>query len=397
MVKFTNSYMTNAGKKMMFGGGQVAYTRAALFTQNVSSWTVDAVRQLNELDGQVLSTSLYLADQRDQGNGNSTVKVEAVFTNSNQKQDLNFNSVGWFAKSSSTSETLIAVSEVEDGVLSASDPSGVDTASIDVSLNMAIGNATTVTVVVDPAGVVNKTVLDKKIESVAQDFDTKLANTGKVKTVDGLQPDSSGNVQTDHYTKAQTDAKLATAGKVKTVDGLQPDSSGNITTDHYTKAQTDAKLASAGKVKTVQKIQPDANGDIEVPIIKKYDSPQAAFDASKTENAICVYDMDDGNTSAVINGKAVTISTLNDAVNALQSSLASLSSTVGSKADSAVVTSLQRQVTDNKNSVNYLSSNVSNNYAKKSDVAGLVIHRASSEADADNFRRANPNFPIIVW
>lgn len=180
--------------------------------------------------------------------------------------------------------------------------------------------------------------------------------------------------KTETYNRTEIDNKLASAGKVKTVDGLQPDSNGNIQTDHYTKQETDAKLASAGKVKTVQKISPDANGDIEVPIIKKYDSPQAAYDASKTENAICIYDMDDGSTSAVIDGKTVTISTLNNALTALQSQVSSLSGTVSSKADSSSVSTLQDQITANKNSVTSLNTTL-NSYSKKPI-------KAANQADA---------------
>ena len=114
----------------------------------------------------------------------------------------------------------------------------------------------------------------------------------------------------NYYTKAETDDKLAEAGKVKTVNGIQPDSSGNITipapdlsdletkadaktandtldkkisdntvairknsdaiatkanaSDVYTKAELDPKLADAGKVKTVNNIEP-VDGNITIP------------------------------------------------------------------------------------------------------------------------------------
>lgn len=114
----------------------------------------------------------------------------------------------------------------------------------------------------------------------------------------------------NYYTKAETDDKLAEAGKVKTVNGIQPDSSGNITipapdlsdletkadaktandtldkkisdntvairknsddiatkanlADVYTKTELDPKIASAGKVKTVNNIEP-VDGNITIP------------------------------------------------------------------------------------------------------------------------------------
>lgn len=127
----------------------------------------------------------------------------------------------------------------------------------------------------------------------------------------------------NYYTKAELDPMLAEAGKVKTVNGIQPDSSGNITipapdlsgletkadaktandtldkkisdntvairknsddiatkansTDVYTKAELDPKLAEAGKVKTVNNVQPDSNGNISISI------PDISGKADKTD------------------------------------------------------------------------------------------------------------------
>lgn len=136
----------------------------------------------------------------------------------------------------------------------------------------------------------------------------------------------TGDTIKNYYTKKETDLRLQQAGKVKSVDNIQPDSNGNINTDHYTKDQANQKLAT--KLSFV-----------------KCDSPQAAYDASKKAAAdgspvIAIYDMDDGPTSAVIDDKTVTISTLNDAINALQtqvSGLSSLQSVVDGKADKATV------------------------------------------------------------
>ena len=127
----------------------------------------------------------------------------------------------------------------------------------------------------------------------------------------------------NYYTKTETDAKLVEAGKVKTVNGIQPDSAGNIaipapdlsglettadaktandaldkkisdntvairknsdaiatkanTSDVYTKAELDPKLADAGKVKTVNNVQPDSSGNISISI------PDISGKADKTD------------------------------------------------------------------------------------------------------------------
>lgn len=114
----------------------------------------------------------------------------------------------------------------------------------------------------------------------------------------------------NYYTKAELDPMLADAGKIKTVNGIEP-VDGNVTipapdlsgletkvdaksandainkkisdnataikknsdniatkansTDVYTKTELDPKLAEAGKVKTVNNITPDDNGNIAIP------------------------------------------------------------------------------------------------------------------------------------
>lgn len=136
----------------------------------------------------------------------------------------------------------------------------------------------------------------------------------------------TGDTIKNYYTKEETDLRLAQAGKVKTVDNIQPDSNGNITTDHYTKGQANQKLAT--KLSFV-----------------KCDSPQAAYDASKKPAddgslVIGIYDPDDGPTSAVIGDKTITISSLYESLQNLQtqvSGLASLQSVVAGKANSADV------------------------------------------------------------
>lgn len=136
----------------------------------------------------------------------------------------------------------------------------------------------------------------------------------------------TGDTIKNYYTKEETDLRLAQAGKVKTVDNIQPDSNGNITTDHYTKDQANQKLAT--KLTFV-----------------KCDSPQAAYDASKKPAddgslVIGIYDPNDGPTSAVIGDKTITISSLYESLQNLQtqvSGLSSLQSVVDGKANSADV------------------------------------------------------------
>ena len=110
------------------------------------------------------------------------------------------------------------------------------------------------------------------------ELDPKLAEAGKVKTVNGIQPDSSGNINipapdlSDLETKA--DAKAANDALDKKISDNTVairKNSDNISTkanlaDVYTKAELDPKLAEAGKVKTVNNVQPDSSGNIAIPM-----------------------------------------------------------------------------------------------------------------------------------
>lgn len=145
----------------------------------------------------------------------------------------------------------------------------------------------------------------------------------------------TGDQIKNYYTKTEVDnivkdlqAKIATAGAVKTVDGIQPDNNGNVQTDHYTKSETTQKLAT--KLTFV-----------------KCGSPQAAYDASKKladdgSIQIGIYDMNDGATSAVIGDQTVTIETLYNALNSLttttNSSLTDLQSQINSKTSGTIIT-----------------------------------------------------------
>lgn len=183
---------------------------------------------------------------------------------------------------------------------------------------------------------VSKQVSDTvaSMDSLKQQFDK--VDFSKFVTVDAIK---------NYYTKEETDLRLQQAGKVKSVDNIQPDSNGNINTDHFTKSETTQKLAT--KLSFV-----------------KCDSPQAAYDASKKladdgSLVIGIYDPDDGPTSAVIGDKTVTITSLYESLQSLQtqvSGLASLQSVVDGKANTADV----YLKTDIDNTVNNLKDLIAN-------------------------------------
>lgn len=70
----------------------------------------------------------------------------------------------------------------------------------------------------------------------------------------------------DVYDRQTVDKKVAEAGKVKTVNGNEPDSSGNVAVDlspYADKQQVSAELAK--RVQSVNGIKPDNTGDVTIP------------------------------------------------------------------------------------------------------------------------------------
>lgn len=189
---------------------------------------------------------------------------------------------------------------------------------------------------------------DQKLTTVSKQVSDTVASMDSLKQQFDKADFSkfvTGDTIKNYYTKEETDLRLQQAGKVKSVDNIQPDSNGNINTDHFTKSETTQKLAT--KLSFV-----------------KCDSPQAAYDASKKaagdgSMVIGIYDPDDGPTSAVIGDKTITISSLYESLQNLQtqvSGLASLQSVVDGKANSADV----YLKTDIDNTVNNLKDLIAN-------------------------------------
>lgn len=88
-----------------------------------------------------------------------------------------------------------------------------------------------------------KILTDKDLKVYADGVKDQIKNAGNVKsaTINGgsvVTPDEQGNLllQVDTYTKDESDKTF-----VKTVDGLKPDSTGNVQTDHYSNAEVDKR------------------------------------------------------------------------------------------------------------------------------------------------------------
>lgn len=155
--------------------------------------------------------------------------------------------------------------------------------------------------------------------------------------------------------------------------------------NYYTKTQVDGMVKNAGSVKTATinggaKVSPDASGNLALT------TPNPDLSGYETK----------ADATQALSGKAD------------KSSIAGIIKTVtvngGSKisADASGNLALTTPNPDLSGLVKTSDLNSDlNNYTKTSNLLtwfeSNCIHHASSEADADNFRKSNPNFPIIVW
>ena len=166
--------ITSVGRRMMTAGGDITYTKAVLYGQDISHLTREQLESLTSIGNPLVTVPLGISDKNDNGNG-TTVILEATFQNSNLKADLPYTAVGFFAKRGDDAEKLIAVGVATDGsYLAAASPDGVATDALDVKLAIAIGDASNVTAVIDPAGSVTPATLNAAISKVTHDLTAKI-------------------------------------------------------------------------------------------------------------------------------------------------------------------------------------------------------------------------------
>lgn len=162
-----SAYITDAGRTMMTAGGDVTYTKAVLYGQDISHLTSDQVKALTTIGSPLREVKVGISDKQNTDRG-TTVILEATFQNDNLANDLPYTAVGFFAQKGND-EKLIAVAVANTGAyLTATSPDGVATDALDLKLAIAIGDATSVTATVDPAGSVTPATLNGAISETKQ-------------------------------------------------------------------------------------------------------------------------------------------------------------------------------------------------------------------------------------
>lgn len=327
------AYITDAGRTMMTAGGDVTYTKAVLYGQDISHLTDDQVKALTTIGSPLREVKVGISDKQNTDRG-TTVILEATFQNDHLKADLPYTAVGFFAQKGND-EKLIAVAVANAGAyLTATSPDGIATDALDLKLAIAIGDATNVTATVDPAGSVTPATLNGAINKATHDLtaqiDTK-ANSSDVytkKQVDDAFSSRDATIATK-ADKATVDAEIAkidftpyakTAdvnNEIKTVTDL---ANSKVGTDYsYSKAELDKKLLA---------ISTDADG--------KVDAGQVADMITSKADKLDTY------TKAEVDSKVT------DAKNTAQSSVDNLNIVKADKSNTYTKAEVDSRVNDAK-------------------------------------------------
>ena len=159
---------------MMTAGGDITYTKATLYGQDISHLTKDQLESLTSIGNPLLTVPVGISDKSVDGE-QTTIALEATFTNANLKADLPYKAVGFFAKKDNGEEKLVILGVANSGAyLAAASPDGVASDALDVKVAIAIGDATSVTAVVDPAGSVTPATLNGAINKATHDLTAKI-------------------------------------------------------------------------------------------------------------------------------------------------------------------------------------------------------------------------------
>lgn len=140
MQKPNQPVLTNAGRQMLNdvagSKGKITYTRAVMYGQDLSSMTIDQLRDLTTINDSKLETKIGVSDIKLE-----TVTIIASFSNATVMQDTTYSSIGWYASTTvDSAEKLIAVIPYQQPQTLIAGSNGKATASTDIQLLIHIGD-----------------------------------------------------------------------------------------------------------------------------------------------------------------------------------------------------------------------------------------------------------------
>ena len=362
--------ITNVGRKMMTAGGDITYTKAVLYGQDISHLTKDQLEGLTSVGDPLVTVPVGISDKSDNDHGTTAV-LEATFQNTSLKADLPYTAVGFFAKRGDDAENLVIVGVANSGAcLVAASPDGVATDALDIKVAIAIGDATNVTAVIDPAGSVTPTTLNSAINKVTHELTDQIATKADAKTVN----DAIGKIDFTPYAKSEDVTALQ--GKV------------NVTTPLFREISADSTwedifgVTNPTNVLTSLRINPGGNGQL----VNDY-AAGIGFGGNDTKAVISVdYDSHVARITAG-NGPGPgwnediawksDINTINQTISALQQTVQSLQNTVNQQATQ--ITGLQTQVNNQANEIKQL---------QETTIKGKTFSK-SQEAAAEAWEKQN--------
>lgn len=140
MQKPNQPVLTNAGRQMLNdvagSKGKITYTKAVMYGQDLSSMTIDQLRDLTTINDSKLETKIGVSDIKLE-----TVTIIASFSNATVMQDTTYSSIGWYASTTvDSAEKLIAVIPYEKSQTLIAGSNGKATASTDIQLLIHSGD-----------------------------------------------------------------------------------------------------------------------------------------------------------------------------------------------------------------------------------------------------------------
>ncbi|MBI1713329.1 pyocin knob domain-containing protein [Lactobacillus crispatus] len=287
------AYITDAGRTMMTAGGDVTYTKAVLYGQDISHLTSDQVKALTTIGSPLREVKVGISDKQNTDRG-TTVILEATFQNDNLANDLPYTAVGFFAQKGND-EKLIAVAVANTGAyLTATSPDGIATDALDLKLAIAIGDATNVTATVDPAGSVTPATLNGAINETKQVLTALIDTKASQSNLDQTNAEVAKKADSE-----AVNSQLATKANTTDIDKQVKTLNDAINTK-ADKATVDAEIGKIdftpyaktvdvdSKVKTVTDLAntKDSTADVDAKIKDVTDKVNTKADQSNVNNQV---------------------------------------------------------------------------------------------------------------
>lgn len=210
MAEYNKTILTNLGLDLMrranAGQAKFVITKVAGSSQNLSQKNQDEIKKLTSVND-VKQMGTIKNIEGSSLDPNTVAALKLTFDNRNLPQAYDLNTVAIYAKEEGKNEILYAVSTAKSAEHFPSFSNKV-LFTFEVLLYLVIGQIDNVTVNVSPEKV------EEELKKVKIDLEQKITDE-----------------QNRTYSKQEVDTKVAQAGKVKTVNYIEPDDSGNIAID----------------------------------------------------------------------------------------------------------------------------------------------------------------------